>query len=53
MATAAAVLSGLVNPLNSHQNAQAWLLFALVFLGFLGFKALKRSEPQPTARQLA
>ena len=53
MATAAAILSGLVNPLNSHQNAQAWLLFALVFLGFLGFKALKRSEPQPTARQLA
>jgi Glycosyltransferase family 87 len=53
MATAAAILSGLVNPLNSHQNAQAWLLFALVFLGVLGFKALKRSEPQPTAMQLA
>jgi Glycosyltransferase family 87 len=53
MATAVAVLSGLVNPLNSHQNAQGWLLLALVFLGFLGFNALKRSEPQPIATQLA
>ena len=53
MATAVAVLSGLVNPLNSHQNAQGWLLLALVFLGFLGFNALKRSERQPTATQLA
>jgi hypothetical protein len=44
MATSAAILSGLVNPLSSHQNAQAWLLFALVFLGFMGFRALNGSS---------
>ena len=42
VAIAAAVVSVLVSPLNSHQATVAWLLFAIALVGFLGVRSLKR-----------
>ncbi len=40
VALVVALLSALVAPFNSHQLIMAWLLFAIVFLGFLGARTL-------------
>jgi hypothetical protein len=42
VAIAAAVVSALVSPLNSHQVTVAWLLFAIAIVGFLGARSLIR-----------
>jgi len=42
VAIAAAVVSVLVSPLNSHQATVAWLLFAIALVGFLGVRSLMR-----------
>jgi hypothetical protein len=50
MAIAVAVLSALTNPLTAHQNAVAWLLLAILCLGFLAVRALTRSgSPEAAA----
>lgn len=51
VATAAAVVSALVTPFNSHQATAAWLLFAIALVGFLGIQALARPRP-PVSRAL-
>ena len=45
VAIAAAVVSALVSPLNSHQATAAWLLFAIALIGFLGVRSLMRLRP--------
>ena len=42
VAIAAAFLSALVSPLNSHTMSVAWLLSATALLGFLGVRSLKQ-----------
>ena len=42
VAIAAAFLSALVSPLNSHTMSVAWLLSATALLGLLGVQSLKQ-----------
>ena len=46
MAIAVAVVSGLTNPLSPDQNAVAWLLLAVLLLGFLAVRAVTRAGPR-------
>jgi hypothetical protein len=43
VALVVAILSALVTPFKSHELIMAWLLFAIVFLGFLAARALAAS----------
>ncbi|HSS94984.1 MAG TPA: glycosyltransferase family 87 protein [Candidatus Dormibacteraeota bacterium] len=52
MAAAVAVVAGLANPFNSHQNAVGWLLLAAVFLAVMAIQAL-RALAAPVARRPA
>lgn len=45
MATAVAIVSAFASPLTSRQNKAAWLLLAIVFLGFLVVRTLTRRWP--------
>ena len=42
MATAVAIVSTPARPIFSHDMTVAWLVFAIVFLGFLGARTLLR-----------
>jgi Glycosyltransferase family 87 len=46
IAAAMAIVSTPVSPFNYRQAIWVWLLIAIAFLGFLGLRAVKRSEPQ-------
>jgi hypothetical protein len=43
MAITVAGVSTLTNPLTAYQSAVAWLLLAILFLGFLAFRAVRRA----------
>jgi glycosyl transferase family 87 len=45
------ILSALAAPFASHEMTMAWLLFAIVLLGLVGFSALTRSRPPAWDRQ--
>jgi hypothetical protein len=46
IAAAVAILSALATPLTAHQSVLAWLLLALIVLGFLGLRTLMPHRPQ-------
>ena len=46
IAAAIAIVSALATPLTAHQSALAWLLLALIFLGFLGLRTLTPLQPE-------
>jgi hypothetical protein len=46
IAAAVAILSALATPLTAHQSVLAWLLLALIVLGFLGLRTLMPPRPQ-------
>jgi hypothetical protein len=46
IAAAVAIVSALATPLTAHQSVVAWLLLALMFLGFLGLRTLMPLRPQ-------
>ena len=46
IAAAVAIVSALATPLTAHQSVLAWLLLALIFLGFLGLRTLTPLQPE-------
>jgi hypothetical protein len=46
MAITVAFVSALATPLTAHQNAVAWLLLSILFLGLLAFRAVTRAGPR-------
>ena len=49
VAIAVAVVSALTNPFTTHQNAVAWVVLAILFLGFLAVRSLRRAGPPPAS----
>ena len=49
VAIAVAVVSALTNPFTTHQNAVAWVVLAILFLGFLAVRAPWRGSPPASA----
>ena len=53
MAIAVAFVSALTNPFTTHQNAVAWLVLAMLFLGFLAYRATRRAGPATASATMA
>jgi hypothetical protein len=53
MAAVTAFVSTPVSPLTSRQMTWAWLLTAIVFLGFLGFRTVERPRSSTRSRALS
>jgi Glycosyltransferase family 87 len=47
VAAAVAMISTPASPLTTHETTNAWLILAILFLGFLGFRTLTRPNLQP------